>query len=406
MIEPIGIAVEKATALLINPHLVRRIVISGRQRNSNPKFKRLDIRLVELKAGLHWQEVGHDGKQDFTRNIPVKDLHLARYFEDGYANLLIENEEIELSLRVTKSGQAQIVRKKAEQKSGPEIDLSHNRSKTRFLEENHPVFIELGISDHKGRLKPSRSDKFIQVQEFLKSIDFALQALKKRNPELREITIADLGCGHAYLTFAAHVFIKKSGFQPVTIGIDERVDSKERNQKIATALEIDEEITFQAEKISNLKSFPVDIVIALHACDTATDDAICWSVQSNASVVLVAPCCHHDLQKQIKDVPTPWEIATRYGILRERVGDIITDAIRAQVLRILGYKTEIIEFVAGDHTPRNLMIRSIKNDPVRNASAAEFSELDEIIEQWKINPILLNSLRSELASRRESVRLS
>ena len=164
-------------------------------------------------------------------------------------------------------------------------------------------------------------------------------------------------------------------------------------------------------QISISSTFPVDIAIALHACDTASDDAISWAVKSNASVILVAPCCHHDLQKQMKKSPAPWEIATRYGILRERVGDIITDAIRAQVLRILGYKTEIIEFVAGDHTPRNLMIRSLWTEPVRNelarnALANEFLELDSIIEQWKIHPKLLDLLQSELAHRRDSVRLS
>lgn len=406
MIAPIGVAVEKANSLLSDPHLVRRIVVSGRQRKFNPKFQRLDIRLVELKTGLHWQEVGHDGKQDFTRNISVNEFQIERYFQDGYANLLIENETVELSVRITKSGQAQVVQKKTELKSVQEISLSHNRTKTRLLEENNPVFIELGISDHQGKLKPSKSDKFIQVQEFLKTIDFALQALKKKNPKISEVTIADLGCGHAYLTFAAHVFIKKSGFQPITIGIDERVDSKQRNQKIAVELKIENEITFQAERISNSKNIPVDIAIALHACDTATDDAICWAVKSNAVVILVAPCCHHDLQEQIKEVPNPWQVVTRYGILRERVGDILTDAIRAQVLRILGYKTDIIEFVAGDHTPRNLMIRSIKNDPVRTTSAAEFSELDNIVEQWRIHPVLLNLLHSELTHKRESVGLS
>lgn len=411
LIEPIVSAIEKAASLLVNPQSVRRIVISGRQRNFNPKFQRVDIRLVELKSGLHWQEVGHDGKKDFTKNIPVRDLRLDTYIADGYANLLIEDEQVELSIRVTKSGQAQVVRKKSEQRSLPEIDLSHDRSKARFLEESHQVFIALGISDQQGRLKPSRSDKFIQVQEFLKSIDFALQAIEKKTPEKKTISIADLGCGHAYLTFAAHIFVKESGFKPVTIGIDERVDSKERNQKIAIDLKINDEITFQAVQISNSSTFPVDIVIALHACDTASDDAISWAVKSNASVILVAPCCHHDLQKQMKKSPAPWEIATRYGILRERVGDIITDAIRAQVLRILGYKTEIIEFVAGDHTPRNLMIRSLWTEPVRNelarnALANEFLELDSIIEQWKIHPKLLDLLQSELAHRRDSVRLS
>ena len=157
------------------------------------------------------------------------------------------------------------------------------------------------------------------------------------------------------------------------------------------------EITFQATKISNLELANFDIAIALHACDTASDDAISWAIKSGVEMILVAPCCHHDIQRQMKESPAPWNLATKHGIISERVGDILTDSIRASVLKILGYRTDIIEFVAGEHTPRNLMIRAFKTGAL--AQPADIAELEQIIEQWKIEPALMVRLKEELSVR-------
>ena len=391
MIENLDKALSLAQEVLASPESVRRICISGRAKGKQPEQVRIDIRPVVLKAGLHWQVVSHDGKRDTTKNLALNELSLSKLFEIGYANILIESTSQEISLRLTKSGEAQLSTKRVELDAA---ELSHDRSKERLLSADDEIFIELGISDHNGKLKPSRSDKFIQVQEFLKILSHSLD--EKRDKSL-ELKVIDLGCGHAYLTLAAHKYLINQGYKVKTLGIDERKESRERNIALVDKLKMSKEITFQATKIANLELTKADIAIALHACDTASDDAISWAVKSGVEMILVAPCCHHDIQKQMKHSPAPWNIATKHGIINQRVGDILTDSIRAAVLKILGYRTDIIEFVAGEHTPRNLMIRAFKTGAP--AQRGDIAELEQIIAQWKIEPALMVRLKDELSVR-------
>ena len=391
MIENLDKALSLAQKVLASPESIRRICISGKAKGKQPEQVRIDIRPVVLKSGLHWQVVSHDGKRDTTKNLALNELSLSKLFEVGYANILIESTSQEISLRLTKSGDAQLSTKRVELDAA---ELSHDRSKERLLSADDEIFIELGISDHSGKLKPSRSDKFIQVQEFLKILSHSLD--EKRDKSL-ELKVIDLGCGHAYLTLAAHKYLINQGYKVKTLGIDERQESRERNIALVEKLKLSKEISFQATKIAKLELAKVDIAIALHACDTASDDAISWAVKSGVEMILVAPCCHHDIQRQMKQSPAPWNIATKHGIINQRVGDILTDSIRAAVLKILGYRTDIIEFVAGEHTPRNLMIRAFKTGAP--AQRADIEELEQIIAQWKIEPALMVRLKDELSVR-------
>ena len=390
MIENLDKALSLAQKVLASPESIRRICISGKAKGKQPEQVRIDIRPVVLKSGLHWQVVSHDGKRDTTKNLALNELSLSKLFEVGYANILIESTSQEISLRLTKSGEAQLSTKRVELDAA---ELSHDRSKERLLSADDEIFIELGISDHNGKLKPSRSDKFIQVQEFLKILSHSHE---KRDRSL-ELKVIDLGCGHAYLTLAAHKYLINQGYKVKTLGIDERQESRERNIALVEKLKLSKEISFQATKIAKLELAKVDIAIALHACDTASDDAISWAVKSGVEMILVAPCCHHDIQRQMKHSPAPWNIATKHGIINQRVGDILTDSIRAAVLKILGYRTDIIEFVAGEHTPRNLMIRAFKTGAP--AQRADIEELEQIIAQWKIEPALMVRLKDELSVR-------
>jgi SAM-dependent methyltransferase len=391
VIENLDKALSLAQEVLASPESVRRICISGKAKGKQPEQVRIDIRPVVLKSGLHWQVVSHDGKRDTTKNLALNELSLSKLFEVGYANILIESTSQEINLQLTKSGDAQLSTKRVELDAA---QLSHDRFKERLLSADDEIFIELGISDHSGKLKPSRSDKFIQVQEFLKILSHSLD--EKRDKSL-ELKVIDLGCGHAYLTLAAHKYLINQGYKVKTLGIDERQESRERNIALVEKLKLSKEISFQATKIAKLELAKVDIAIALHACDTASDDAISWAVKSGVEMILVAPCCHHDIQRQMKQSPAPWNIATKHGIINQRVGDILTDSIRAAVLKILGYRTDIIEFVAGEHTPRNLMIRAFKTGAP--AQRADIEELEQIIAQWKIEPALMVRLKDELSVR-------
>jgi SAM-dependent methyltransferase len=401
MIESLENALVRAAELIADPYQVRRVVVSGKRRKHTPALIRIDIRPVEIKGVIHFQLVGHDGKQDTTRNLLPQQFSLSELMSDGYGNLLIETQDEELNLRITKSGEAQVAIRKivSDNPLASATDLRHDRKKIRYLEESEPIFQSLGISDHLGKLKPSRSEKFIQVNEFLKIIDQLPPFTSK------SLSIVDLGCGNAYLTFAAHQFLSKKGLELHTIGVDSRETSRKRNLEIARKIGNEKKINFFASEISAFPHREVDVTLALHACDTASDDALAWAIKSESKVILVAPCCHHDIQSQIKrdgsKIPEPWSAVIRHGILRERVGDIVTDAIRAQVMRILGYETNVIEFIASEHTPRNILIRGIFTG--RAATPRDFEELDSLIAQWHLKPHLVALLSEAIAAQRQKV---
>jgi SAM-dependent methyltransferase len=238
-------------------------------------------------------------------------------------------------------------------------------------------------------------DKYMQVEEFLRllipTLNEAITAGHVRQPTKEApLTVVDLGCGHAYLTFAAHQYLQAHQIPVNVIGIDVRESSRVRNNQIAERLGIKSSIKFFAEEIASASVAGADIAIALHACDTATDDAIAWAVNKGVPLALFAPCCHHDIQSQMKSTPEPWSMVTRHGIMRERLGDLITDSLRIQLMKLHGYRVEAIEFVGGVHTPRNLMIRAVKSGA--QASAADEAQYLSMIELWGVKPVLAGLL--------------
>jgi SAM-dependent methyltransferase len=311
--------------------------------------------------------------------------------DSGYANITVESTSQAYSIRVTKSGDAQV----HTEKRSSEQNLAHDKKKDRLLDSNDPFLREVGIADAKGVIKPSRQDKYKQVEEFLRLLSPALNAaidagqIHKPTPA-QPLRITDLGCGHAYLTFAAHQFLMKSGIPVVVTGIDVRPESRDRNNAIAEKLGITKTISFKAEEISKTTAEVADIAIALHACDTATDDAIAWAVNGGSKLLLIAPCCHHDIQKQIDAAPEPWGALTKFGLMKERLGDLLTDSFRSQLLRLVGYRVEVIEFIGGEHTPRNLMIRAVKTDA--KPEQLDIDRYLEITAQWGVKPALEQKL--------------
>ena len=380
------LAFAKATELISDQNNFVRAVLSGRRRNMQTEYERIDIRPVQLKDGLRLQLILSEEKQDTTKNIGIDADKILELLNSGYANVLVEFTTGSYSLRITKKGEALI----HEAKGVFERSVSHDRTKERLLDASDPFLIEVGISDHKGSIKPSMQDKYRQVEEFLRILEPALPEKKEK------LSIVDLGCGYAYLTFATHQYLRKSGIDAHVIGIDVRENSRDRNNAIAKKLGITDSIEFRAEEISETKIESADIAIALHACDTATDDAIAWGVQHGVQLLLIAPCCHHDLQVQIQDIPEPWPMLTRHGIMRERLGDLLTDSFRTQILKLLGYRVDAIEFVGGEHTPRNLMIRATKTGA--KPEPVDIARYKEMLAQWNVNPALAQRLAKELGA--------
>jgi SAM-dependent methyltransferase len=313
------------------------------------------------------------------------DFNFTQLFESGYANLLVDTQDESYQVRISKKDEALVAISKVKLTR----NLSHDRQKMRMLPENNQVFKALELSDILGRIKPSKMDKYRQVDEFLRLIDQTLDGDLKNQDE---ISVVDLGCGHAYLTFAVQEFLKDR-YQKVSIlGVDERLESKEHNEKVAAKLKVDAK--FIAAKISDTPNQKVDIAIALHACDTATDDALFWAVKNKAKVIMAAPCCMHELQTQIKSSPEPWELLTKYGLVKERLVDLMTDSLRAQILKLLGYRVDIVEFIGGEHTARNILIRAIFTGA--KPSLIEITRYKELLKLWQIKPYLAKLLADEL----------
>jgi SAM-dependent methyltransferase len=354
-------------------------------------FERIDIRLIEIKGILNLQLMQNDGRATTTKNLLPQQVAVDELLASGYANVTVESTHEAYSVRITKSGDAQV----HTEKRASEQNLAHDKKKDRLLDSSDPFLREVGIADAKGIIKPSRQDKYKQVEEFLRllspTLNAAIEAGQIHKPTTQNpLRITDLGCGHAYLTFAAHQFLMKSGIPVLVTGIDVRPDSRDRNNAIAKNLGITATINFKAEEISKTTADAADLAIALHACDTATDDAIAWAVNGGAKLLLIAPCCHHDIQKQIDSAPEPWGALTKFGLMKERLGDLLTDSLRAQLLRIVGYRVEVIEFIGGEHTPRNLMIRAVKTDA--KPEKIDIDRYLEITSQWGITPALEKKL--------------
>ncbi len=384
-------AFAEAASKILDTSTFVRAVLSGRRRNMSVEFERIDIRPVEIKGVLNLQLMQSDGRTTTAKNLLPSAIEVDQLLNSGYANIMVESTFEAYSIRVTKSGDAQV----HTEKRALEQNLSHDKKKDRLLDASDPFLREVGIADAKGVIKPSRQDKYKQVEEFLRLLSPALNAaidagqIHKPNAD-NPLRITDLGCGHAYLTFAAHQFLMNSGIPVVVTGIDIRPDSRDRNNAIAEKLGITKTISFKAEEISKTTSDSADIAIALHACDTATDDAIAWAVNGGAKLLLIAPCCHHDIQKQIDAAPEPWGALTKFGLMKERLGDLLTDSFRAQLLRLVGYRVEVIEFIGGEHTPRNLMIRAVKTDA--KPEQLDIDRYLEITAQWGVKPALEKKL--------------
>jgi SAM-dependent methyltransferase len=379
----LGIAVAQLDQRIKSENFVRA-VLSGRRRNMQTEYERIDIKPVLIKEELKWQVISSDGKKDITKNVEI-DFSFIQLFSSGYANLVVDTQTESYQVRISKKDEALV----SVSKVNLSRDLSHDRQKQRMLAESNQVFKALDMSDLLGRIKPSKMDKYKQVDEFLRLISQTLDAeLLKQD----EISVVDLGCGHAYLTFAVGEFLKDKYKKVSILGVDERDESKVHNEKAALKLKV--EAKFIAAKISDTPNQVVDIAIALHACDTATDDAIYWAVKNNAQVIMAAPCCMHELQTQIKEAPEPWALLTKNGLVKERLVDLITDSLRAQILKLLGYRVDIVEFIGGEHTARNILIRAVKTN--QSFSDIDKDRYQQILSQWQIKPYLAKLLATEL----------
>jgi SAM-dependent methyltransferase len=390
---------------ILDPDALVRAVASGRRRGSGqPRWRRVELRYVDLKAGRRLQLTAYDDRQAHTSNhAPGDDARdtVDALLDEPFGNWHVDTVTQSHQVRVTKKGDALL--HTADRAEELEAVREHDRDKDRLLPEEDPVFVALGLSDHEGRMKPSRQAKYRQVEEFLRILDASLtEAIDKghlRRPTAEEpLRMADLGCGNGYLTFAAQRYLTHVRDLPVkVIGVDVKQQSTDRNTALATGLGMDAE--FVVSGIAEVALDPApDVVLALHACDTATDDALARAIEWGSPLVLAAPCCHHDIAAQLRKnpAPEPYAMLTRHGILRERFADTLTDAVRASLLRMQGYRVDVMQFVESKHTPRNTLLRATRTGgPVTGGGVRK--EYDELVAAWAITPKLATLLHDDHA---------
>lgn len=303
----------------------------------------------------------------------------------SFKNALVETKSFTANVLVSKKGTITIKKKMNASSKRPKISLSHNRKKKYILEEGIPVpfLIDLGVMTQNGSIVNAHYDKFRQINRFLEYIEDILPSL----PTDRELRILDFGCGKSYLTFAIYYYLKVLKGYPVRItGLDLKEDVIRHCNELAVKYGYDK-LEFLCGDIAYYDGCSqVDMVVTLHACDTATDYALAKAVGWGAKVILSVPCCQHELNKQMKnDLLSP---VLHYGILKERMAALMTDGLRAQILEANGYRTQILEFIDMAHTPKNLLIRAVYNGHCADNKA----QIDELLAAFDVNPTLYRLL--------------
>ena len=357
---------------LINENMILA-VLSGCRRKDAPS--RVRIRPVEVKGEILYQASVPEGAKMLHRNYRREELvgFLKESLDGTYSQLQVQGRQADGGVLVSKKGKHTVKIKPHEVKENTKI-LSHNRVKQYILPQGKPVpfLVDLGVMTREGRVREAAYDKYRQINRFLEFIQDVLPKL----PKDREITIVDFGCGKSYLTFAMYYFFRElKGYQVKIIGLDLKEDVIRRCSRLAEEYGYDN-LQFLQGAIAGYEGLEkADMVVTLHACDTATDFALAKAVQWDAKVILSVPCCQHELNGKIRnDLLAP---VLKYGILKERMSALITDGIRANLLESAGYSVQILEFIDMEHTPKNLLIRAVKTG--KKQSAEQLGRMTEAI---------------------------
>ncbi len=347
----------------INEQLLLVIISNPRKKDGVTKIK---IRPLLMKGNICYQEESFMNNQAFHKNITEEELisNIDDYAKD-FKQIEIKSAKNDYICLVSKKLKVNVkVKKKMTTDESVNMDnFSHNRTKKYVLPQNKPVdfLVELGVMTAEGKVKDKKYDKFRQINRFLEFVEDIADKL----PDDREITILDFGCGKSYLTFAIYYYLHEMKKMDVRIiGLDLKKDVIEKCNRLKEKLNY-EKLTFLNGDIADYNELSkVDMVVTLHACDTATDYALAKAVAWNAKVILSVPCCQHELNKQIKcETLQP---VLKYGLLKERMSALFTDGLRASLLEQQGYNVQILEFIDMEHTPKNILIRAVKNSKKNN----------------------------------------
>ncbi|RKD22958.1 SAM-dependent methyltransferase [Ammoniphilus oxalaticus] len=362
---------------------------------SNPRKKdsytKVEVKPVELKDGLYYQFSYHYANKVIHDNLLPNGTigQVMELVQTKFRQVYIQAAKSDYQVLISKKFKVTILNKKPTRQ---QADLTHNRKKNYLIEEGRPVpFLqELGVMNAQGKVFARRFDKFRQINRFVEMIRDIVPHLKKQ----RQINIVDFGCGKSYLTFALYHYLHHlEGLDIRVIGLDLKEDVIRHCDALAQKLGY-EQLKFQVGDINEFEGLDqVDMVVTLHACDTATDAALEKAVRWDADVILSVPCCQHELMRQVENETMAPML--KHGIIKERFSALATDSIRAQLLEIVGYRTQLLEFIDLEHTPKNLLIRAVKGNTAedRLQSMKEYKAFKTFM---RVDPFLEHALEDVL----------
>lgn len=369
---------------VVNEELVEMVLSNPRSGASASKIK---IRPVILKGQLMYQETATVGTQVIHNNYDAKDIkdRVIAHMQESFKQCQIVTKTGNGVILSGKKGNMTVKYKNTGVALKEQKELAHDKTKKYLIPEGTPVeFLQdLGVMDKSGKVLPSRYDKFRQVNRYLEFIEDVLSKL----PKDRELTIIDFGCGKSYLTFAMYYYMKiKRGFNVRIIGLDLKEDVIANYSELAKKYGYDR-LEFLVGDIASYNGVDsVDMVVSLHACDVATDYAIAKAVNWGAKVIFAVPCCHHEANGKIENkMMAPF---LEHGLLKERFSALMTDAVRAGLLEAVGYRTQIVEFIDMEHTPKNMLIRSVYTGKKNKEGLEELLKMEK---EFNLN-LTLNKL--------------
>lgn len=380
---------------IISDETIISAVFSGVKNKIEKTFHKVTLKKVIIK-----NEEKYQFEYSYDKNVEHKNLsntetieEICSLIETYFKQAIIHTVQSDYHILVNKKGQIKINKKAATRRFE---EISHNRKKKYILNEGElsPFLIELGIMTAQGKIVKAKYDKFKQINRYLELVSDCIPYLDKN----KKIRIVDFGCGKAYLTFALYDYlVLKMGYNVEIVGLDLKENVIRFCSDLAEKLGFDD-LRFEQGDINGFDAFcDVDMVISLHACNTATDDALAKAVSWGAKVILAVPCCQHEFLKKIEN--KKMISMMKYGIIKEKLATLLTDSVRANVLEIMGYRTQVIEFIDMEHTPKNVMIRAFFEGTPKSIKL--INEYKTFKQEWQISPYIEEVFGEKLTLRLE-----
>ena len=375
---------------LFNEKNILRMIFSNPYKKDKESIVKVTVKPVESNEEIKYQFTYSFENRVAHSNLDVDNSidEVVALITNIFKQVLINTSDKEYHILSNKSGKINII-ERANQVAHKEVKLTHNREKQYIIKDNKvvPFLVELGVMNLQGKVLNDKYDKFKQINRFIEFVQDIVEELDKT----KTINIIDFGCGKSYLTFAIHYYLTEIlNYKVNIIGLDLKKDVINKCNQIVSKYRM-KGIRFQVGDIKDYKESAVDMVVTLHACDTATDYALYNAIKWGAKVILSVPCCQHELNKQIKTESL--KALTDYVIVKERISALMTDVTRAKLLELNGYKTQLLEFIDMEHTPKNILIRAVKRDKNINYKKQK-EELDNLKKEFNYT-LTLDKLLNE-----------